>query len=593
MLAHTSATYVKQLTLAGVDLSVLAGCLIGLLLSDGTTIDNKELMAIYAISITGMLLHFYCGTYTVLLEVRLGLWIRRALLGILLQAVAAMIILQSLVGYHYQFDVPTLGWLMAAAVGVIVPRIVAFQIMAWRRRHGQDVERTLLVGEIRQCEAFHRHLKRSPMLGLEIVAMCSDDPVLPGDLQGGIRFASTREMVHLVETLGVQRVVVCGKIDDQKLVVWTMETMLPYPVIVQYVPDFSQVPVFTMRAIDLGGLPVLNLSSSPLTPQALVVKWVEDKVLSLLILVFISPVLLGVAIAVKCSSPGPILFIQDRHGLGGRRIRVWKFRSMYCPSAHAEASATGKFLPALELKTASGRLIRAADSSAPAAAQAVAAPPVVVPKTSRGSDSSIEVVFPMTQEEELPPAKPATETTLVRKHRSLRIEAMATPADTVGKRSTVQISQKPSRRHTNAPATTERAATAYGDLTPDHFRQATTDDPRITPLGRFLRKSSLDELPQFFNVLRGDMSIVGPRPHAIRHNQQFASSIAELMRRHYVKPGITGLAQISGARGETRSVSDMRRRVHLDLIYIRNWSLWLDLKIVLLTPIRGLFNSQP
>ena len=124
-------------------------------------------------------------------------------------------------------------------------------------------------------------------------------------------------------------------------------------------------------------------------------------------------------------------------------------------------------------------------------------------------------------------------------------------------------------------------------------QQATVGDARITSIGNFLRKTSLDELPQFLNVLKGDMSIVGPRPHAIRHNQQFAGSIAELMRRHYVKPGITGLAQINGARGETRTINDMRRRVDMDLAYIRNWSLWLDLKIILLTPIRGFINQQP
>ena len=134
---------------------------------------------------------------------------------------------------------------------------------------------------------------------------------------------------------------------------------------------------------------------------------------------------------------------------------------------------------------------------------------------------------------------------------------------------------------------------AVGDLRPDDFRQATSNDPRITPLGRFLRKTSLDELPQFLNVLMGDMSIVGPRPHAIRHNEQYTHTIAELMRRHYVKPGITGLAQINGARGETRTIRDMRRRIHYDLAYIRNWSLWLDLRIIFMTPFRGFVNNQP
>jgi putative colanic acid biosynthesis UDP-glucose lipid carrier transferase len=148
------------------------------------------------------------------------------------------------------------------------------------------------------------------------------------------------------------------------------------------------------------------------------------------------------------------------------------------------------------------------------------------------------------------------------------------------------------QRSRRAP-TPYRAADGSADPTPDDFKQATVGDARITSIGNFLRKTSLDELPQFLNVLKGDMSIVGPRPHAIRHNQQFAGSIAELMRRHYVKPGITGLAQINGARGETRTINDMRRRVDMDLAYIRNWSLWLDLKIILLTPIRGFINQQP
>ena len=146
----------------------------------------------------------------------------------------------------------------------------------------------------------------------------------------------------------------------------------------------------------------------------------------------------------------------------------------------------------------------------------------------------------------------------------------------------------------SSPSPTAAAIKAQArDLLPDDFQQATINDARITPLGNLLRKTSLDELPQFINVLMGDMSIVGPRPHAIRHNEQYRGSIAELMRRHYVKPGITGLAQINGARGETRTISDMRRRVELDLAYIRNWSLLLDLKIILLTPLRGFINRQP
>ncbi len=118
---------------------------------------------------------------------------------------------------------------------------------------------------------------------------------------------------------------------------------------------------------------------------------------------------------------------------------------------------------------------------------------------------------------------------------------------------------------------------------PPVVRQATKDDDRITPLGRFLRRTSLDELPQFFNVLQGRMSVVGPRPHAVAHNEMYRGLIKGYMVRHKVKPGITGLAQVSGARGETETIEQMERRIKYDLDYLRNWSLRLDLRIVLRT----------
>ena len=110
--------------------------------------------------------------------------------------------------------------------------------------------------------------------------------------------------------------------------------------------------------------------------------------------------------------------------------------------------------------------------------------------------------------------------------------------------------------------------------------QATRHDQRITPVGRVLRRLSLDELPQFVNVLQGRMSIVGPRPHAVAHNEQYRQIISGYMHRHKIKPGITGWAQINGLRGETDTLDKMRARVEYDLEYVRNWSLWLDLRIV-------------
>jgi putative colanic acid biosysnthesis UDP-glucose lipid carrier transferase len=115
------------------------------------------------------------------------------------------------------------------------------------------------------------------------------------------------------------------------------------------------------------------------------------------------------------------------------------------------------------------------------------------------------------------------------------------------------------------------------------FNQATTNDPRVTKIGAFLRKSNLDEFPQFFNVLKGDMSVVGPRPHAHEHNVRTKDVIDKYMIRHWVKPGITGWAQVNGYRGETKTNEDMQKRINLDIYYIENWNFWLDLRIIFMT----------
>jgi len=122
-------------------------------------------------------------------------------------------------------------------------------------------------------------------------------------------------------------------------------------------------------------------------------------------------------------------------------------------------------------------------------------------------------------------------------------------------------------------------------------KQATKNDARITPIGKFLRKTSLDELPQFINVIQGKMSIVGPRPHAVAHDLEYGNLIPEYNQRFLVKPGITGLAQINGWRGETDSLEKMQKRVDMDLDYINNWTLWLDIKIIFITIWKG-FSSK-
>jgi putative colanic acid biosynthesis UDP-glucose lipid carrier transferase len=220
---------------------------------------------------------------------------------------------------------------------------------------------------------------------------------------------------------------------------------------VYFAPDIFLYDLIQARVETIGGIPVLAVCESPFYGADGLIKRVSDIVLASAILMLISPLLLGVAIAVKLSSPGPVLFRQRRYGLDGREITVYKFRSM-----------------------------------------AVLEDGVVVTQATRG-------------------------------------------------------------------------------------------DLRVTPLGAFLRRSSLDELPQFINVLQGRMSVVGPRPHAVAHNEMYRKLIRSYMIRHKVRPGITGLAQVNGLRGETDTLDKMRARIECDLAYLRNWSLLLDLKIVLMT----------
>ena len=122
--------------------------------------------------------------------------------------------------------------------------------------------------------------------------------------------------------------------------------------------------------------------------------------------------------------------------------------------------------------------------------------------------------------------------------------------------------------------------------------QATKNDPRKTKVGDFLRKTSLDELPQFVNVLIGNMSVVGPRPHMVKQTEEYSRLIDKYMVRHMIKPGITGLAQVSGYRGQTEELWQMEKRVEYDVMYIENWSFWLDIKIIFRTVINAIQGEK-
>ncbi|HYE06431.1 MAG TPA: exopolysaccharide biosynthesis polyprenyl glycosylphosphotransferase [Planctomycetota bacterium] len=452
----------------------------------------------------------FAGAYDFVTFSSIGQAVTRALTGW-----GMVLILLLALGYLFgvadHFPRLVIGpWVLGVTAGLALSRVAAHHYILRLHRQGRRVSRVLLVGRAAHCRRVARHFDNHRELGMRPIGMVCDDAD-EGDPCPTPVLGSIADLATHVEAQHVQRVVVCASMADEALMTDVFNRLHLYPVMIQFAPDLSAFSSFPFQIGDYAGQAVFNLSASPLSGGAILAKWIEDKILAALILMLISPVLLAVAIAIKLTSPGPVFFIQLRHGQYGRPIRVLKFRTMHWQAPKPAADGLRALTPALAF---------------PALGQ-----------------------------------RPGEETTRM---------LIAGGADLF------------------APA-----QGAGCDQSPDQFKQATKDDPRITPIGRFLRRTSIDELPQFINVLTGDMSIVGPRPHPLKLNQQYAASVHDLMRRHFVKPGITGLAQIRGSRGETRTVDDMRRRVELDLEYIRRWSLWLDLKIVITTAVKGFVNDQP
>jgi len=268
-----------------------------------------------------------------------------------------------------------------------------------------------------------------------------------------------RELANYVRQNDVEVIYIALPMSSQPRIVQLLDEMRDTTVSIYFVPDLFMTDLIQARLDDLGGLPVVAVCESPFTGVNGLCKQVFDFVVAALIVVMIAPLLVVIAIAVKVTSPGPVLFRQHRYGLDGERILVYKFRSM----------------------------------------------------------------------------------------------SVCENGDTV--------------------------------------TQASANDVRVTPLGAFLRRTSLDELPQFINVLQGRMSVVGPRPHAVAHNETYRKLIKGYMVRHKVRPGITGWAQVNGCRGETETLDKMKRRIDYDLEYLRKWSFLMDVRIILRTI--GLMRKDP
>jgi putative colanic acid biosynthesis UDP-glucose lipid carrier transferase len=319
----------------------------------------------------------------------------------------------------------------------------------------QDTEprRVLMIGFGPLGQDLWRRVFRASPSHYEVAGIyTATDEGLPSSVR---RLTQLDRLAHFVEEASVQEAWIVLPMEQGSLVQEVLHHLRNELVDIRWIPDVTSVRLLGYRIDEFMGLPSLQLNSLPAMGIRGVAKEIFDRSFALCVLLGLSPLLLVLALLVKCSSAGPVLFKQPRLGVDGKVFHVYKFRTM---TVHTES----------------------------------------------------------------------------------------------------------------------------GTVT-----QAARGDVRVTRIGVLLRGTSLDELPQFFNVLRGDMSVVGPRPHALAHNDLYKNQVERYMMRHRVKPGITGWAQVNGYRGQTETVNKMRVRVEHDIYYIQHWSFLMDLRIIARTMLSG------
>ena len=354
-------------------------------------------------------------------------------------------------------------WLLSAPFLMALSRFLIYSALRAYRKNGRNSRRVAIVGLTSSAKRVFDEIEKVPSAGLKVIGVFADS--------GKSRRAGEREWE--VETAGniddlcaraknadFDVIYIALPLKEEKRITAILERLADSTASVYLVPEFFVSSLMQMRLSNLGSIPTISVVETPFYGVEGWLKRWEDLLVGSLILLFVTLPMVVIAVTIKLTTKGPVLFKQMRYGLDGHSISVWKFRTM-------TVSEDG-----------------------------------------------------------------------------------------------------------------------------DSVRQAQKNDERVTTIGRFLRRSSLDELPQFINVVLGRMSIVGPRPHAVAHNEQYRGLIHGYMLRHKVKPGITGWAQVNGWRGETNTLDKMQKRVEFDLWYIQNWSLWLDLKIMLLTVTRGFFSKN-
>ncbi|MCB9025442.1 MAG: undecaprenyl-phosphate glucose phosphotransferase [Bdellovibrionaceae bacterium] len=354
------------------------------------------------------------------------------------------------------------SWALTCLLSLLAFRQVFKSLMKFLRKRGWNRKNVIIIGAGDLGENVCDRLNSSEWTGFNVLAFIDDNKAMAGKCIEGIPVLVGTNLCEFIEKNKIHEVWITLPLKAEDRINEILFELRNSTANVRFVPNIFSFKLLLNQSItDIVGIATINLSDSPLVGFNLLIKEIEDRVLSLFILIIISPILLIIAIAIKIESRGPALFKQKRLGFDGKPINVYKFRSMYI---HKEKE--------------------------------------------------------------------------------------------------------------------------------NEITQATKNDCRVTRVGAFLRRLSLDELPQFYNVLQGRMSIVGPRPHALAHNEFYRHQVEYYALRHKVKPGITGWAQVNGWRGETDTLIKMEKRVEHDLYYIQNWTLWFDIKIIFLTLIKGFIHEK-
>ena len=348
------------------------------------------------------------------------------------------------------------GWFGLSVISALLLRMAVGSVVRWVSLQKIDTRVSVVVGANPEAQGLVDAIRRDDSCGIEIRGWFATHADR-GELTGAPMLGRLDNLGAYVESRKVDLVWLALPMRDQTKIAFALDQLRHSTADIKLVPDLFGLHLLNHSVEEIAGLPVITLQQTPLLGRARVIKSVEDFVLSLFILIMISPLMIAISVAVKLSSPGPVFYRQERVSWNNTKFYMFKFRSM--------------------------------------------------------------------------------------------------PVDAEQKSGAVW---------------------------------AKAGESRSTRVGAFLRKTSLDELPQFLNVLLGDMSIVGPRPERPVFVDQFKNEIPSYMKKHMVKAGITGWAQVNGWRGST----DLTKRIECDIQYIENWSLMFDLKIIALTLFKGFINKN-